>query len=263
MGAFITKGESSSFLGKGDIVVPLIGVSGSHFHVGQDDFRSVARAYVNDNYLRSVENQGGLPIILPFTKNKEHIKSLVSRIDGLVLTGGQDVYPLHYGEEPLQGLGQVWPERDQFDFALLEAAIERGIPVFAICRGHQVVNVYRGGTLYQDLKYDENCTIKHWQNQSPGMPYHTVDFTVDSKIADILGKTAWVTNSHHHQTVKVVGKGLKITGRSKDGTIEALEATDYPWLVTCQFHPEMMTKESQEAQALFKAFVDACEEYMI
>lgn len=238
-------------------MIPLIGVSGSHMHVRTGDFSRVPRSYVNEDYLRSVREQGGLPIIIPFTDNKEHIKELVSRLDGLVLSGGHDVYPLHYKEEPLQGLSDVWPERDLFDFALLDAAIEKGIPVLAICRGHQIVNVYRGGSLYQDLKYDEACTIKHCQDQTPGLPFHTVDFTVDSKIADSIKKTTWVTNSHHHQTVKEVGKGLKVIGRSKDGTVEAMEATDYPWLVTCQFHPEMMTEHSQEAQHLFRAFVEA------
>lgn len=237
--------------------IPLIGVSGSHMYVGKDDFSRIARSYVNEDYLHSVRDQGALPIIVPFTKNKEHIKELVSRLDGLVLSGGHDVYPLNYGEEPLQGLSDVWPERDEFDFAVLAAAIEKGIPVLAICRGHQVVNVFRGGSLYQDLTYDENCKLKHWQNQTPGLPFHTVEFTVDSKIAESIEKTVWVTNSHHHQTVKEVGKGLKVVGRTKDGTVEALEATDYPWLVTCQFHPEMMVDESEEARKLFKAFVDA------
>lgn len=235
--------------------IPFIGVSGSHMYVGHDDFARVPRSYVNEDYLRSVRDEGALPIIVPFTENKEHIRELVSRLDGLILSGGHDVYPLNYGEEPLQALSHVWPERDEFDFALLEAAIEKGIPVLAICRGHQVVNVFRGGTLYQDLKYDENCKIKHWQDQTPGLPFHTVDFTVDSKIAESIGKTSWVTNSHHHQTVKDVGRGLKAVGWAKDGTIEALEATDYPWLVTCQFPPEMM--HCEEAHNLFKAFVEA------
>ena len=93
---------------------------------------------------------------------------------------------LNYGEEPLQGLGDVFPERDQFDFALLKAAEEKQIPIFCICRGIQILNVYRGGSLYQDLKYDENCTIKHSQNQTPSLGTHTVDIEFESKLASAI-----------------------------------------------------------------------------
>ena len=132
-------------------------------------------------------------------------------------------YPLNYGEEPLRGIGDVFPERDQFDFALLAAAEARNIPVFAICRGCQIVNVYRGDSLYQDLSYDKNCTIKHSQNQTPALPTHTVEIEPDSKLAKIIGTTTWITNSHHHQTCRNIGESLVVTSHAKDGTVEALE----------------------------------------
>ena len=180
-----------------------------------------------------------------------------SRLDGLLLTGGHDVYPLHYGEEPLQGIEDVWPERDQFDFALLKAAEEKQIPIFAICRGLQILNVYRGGTLYQDLKYDTSCSLKHSQNQTPALGTHTIAIDSKSKLANAIGHTNWVTNSHHHQSVKDVGDSLHITAHAKDGTVEGLEDDNYPWLVACQFHPEMMTINDQKAKRLFKAFINA------
>ena len=142
----------------------------------------------------------------------------------------------------------------------MKAAEEKQIPIFCICRGIQILNVYRGGSLYQDLKYDENCTIKHSQNQTPSLGTHTVDIEFESKLASAIGRSTWITNSHHHQTVKHVGKGLQVVARAKDGTVEGLEDSSYPWLVACQFHPEMMSENDENAKRLFAAFVTAARE---
>ena len=160
----------------------------------------------------------------------------------------------------MQGIGDVFPERDQFDFALIKAAEERQIPIFCICRGLQILNVYRGGSLFQDLKYDQNCIIKHSQNQTPSLGTHTVEIETNSKLASAIGCNTWVTNSHHHQTVKNVGKGLQVVARAKDGTVEGLEDPSYPWLVACQFHPEMMSTSDENAKRLFTAFIKAVRE---
>lgn len=236
---------------------PFIGVSGSILRDNGGAYVDVLRSYVNDDYTRSVQDAGGIPVIIPFTHDLEVARETVSRLDGLVLSGGHDVYPLHYGEEPLQGLGDVWPERDQFDFTLLKAAEEHHIPILAICRGLQILNVYRGGTLYQDLTYDESCTLKHAQNQTPALGTHTVDIEFESKLANAIGQVSWITNSHHHQTVKKVGSNLHVVARAKDGTVEALEDSTYPWLVACQFHPEMMSHTDEHAKRLFSAFIAA------
>ena len=238
---------------------PCIGVSGSILRDNSGPYVDLLRSYVNDDYTHSIEEAGGIPVIIPFTKNLELARETVARLDGLLLSGGHDVYPLHYGEEPLQGLGEVWPERDQFDFALIKAAEEKQIPIFGICRGLQILNVYRGGSLYQDLKYDQNCTIKHSQNQTPSLGTHTVDIEFESKLASAIGRSTWITNSHHHQTVKHVGKGLQVVARAKDGTVEGLEDSSYPWLVACQFHPEMMFETDENAKCLFAAFVAAAQ----
>lgn len=238
---------------------PCIGVSGSILRDNSGPYVDLLRSYVNDDYTHSIEEAGGIPVIIPFTKNLELARETVARLDGLLLSGGHDVYPLHYGEEPLQGLGEVWPERDQFDFTLIKAAEEKQIPIFGICRGLQILNVYRGGSLYQDLKYDQNCTIKHSQNQTPSLGTHTVDIEFESKLASAIGRSTWITNSHHHQTVKHIGKGLQVVARAKDGTVEGLEDSSYPWLVACQFHPEMMSETDENAKCLFAAFVAAAQ----
>ena len=241
---------------------PCIGVSGSILRDNGGPYVDLLRSYVNEDYTRSIEEAGGIPVIIPFTKNLELAHETVSRLDGLLLSGGHDVYPLHYGEEPLQGLGDVWPERDQFDFALIKAAEEKQIPIFGICRGLQILNVYRGGSLYQDLKYDQNCTIKHSQNQTPALGTHTVDIEFESKLASAIGRSTWITNSHHHQTIKNLGEGLQVVARAKDGTVEGIEDASYPWMVATQFHPEMMTPKDQNATRLFDAFIAAAQKNM-
>ena len=235
----------------------LIGVSGSHLVDSSGVFAGYHRSYVNDDYIRSIIEAGGVPVIIPFSTNDEAVRETMEHIDGLLLSGGHDLYPLNYGEEPKQGIGPVWPERDHFDFLLLEAAEKRGIPVMAICRGHQIVNVYRGGSLYQDLKYDNNCCIKHSQNQDPATATHTLSIDPASRFAKIIGTDTWVTNSHHHQTINRVGNGLKISARAKDGTIEGLESTDGTYLQSYQFHPEMMSINNAKAKLLFEDFVQA------
>lgn len=235
--------------------MPLIGVSGSLTWETSGTFAKYPKAYVNHDYILSVTRAGGVPVILPFNDNDEAVKEMVSHVDGLLLSGGHDVWPKNYGEEPMQGLGDVWPERDHFDFLLLKEAKKRGIPIFAVCRGHQIVNVAYGGSLYQDLKYDEKCYIKHFQNQRPDLATHSVDITEDTIFAKTVKMDEMMVNTFHHQHVKTVGDGLKVTSVAKDGVIESLEAEDYPWLATFQFHPEMMTGTCEEAAKLFEAFI--------
>jgi putative glutamine amidotransferase len=153
-------------------------------------FAGYHRSYVNDDYIRSVIEAGGVPVILPFSSDDQVVKETLSHMDGLLLSGGHDLYPLTYGEEPLQGIGAVWPERDHFDFLLTKEAEKRGLPIMAICRGHQVVNVVHGGSLYQDLRYDKNCYIKHSQNQDPATATHTVDIDKDSVLPKLSARSA-------------------------------------------------------------------------
>lgn len=236
---------------------PLIGVSGSHMVDGRGVFAGYHRSYVNDDYIRSVNEAGGVAILVPFTEDEEASREIMSRVDGLVLSGGHDVYPLLYGEEPCRQIGPVWPARDRFDQLLLAEAEKRGIPVMGICRGCQIINVAHGGTLYQDLSLDKNSYVKHSQNQDPATPTHTVEIQTGSQAARILGRTEWVTNTHHHQTVHQVGEGLKVTGRAKDGTVEIMEGTGDTYLMAYQFHPEMMSINNAQAKALFGDFIAA------
>ena len=224
---------------------------------GQGVFAGYHRSYVNHDYIRSVTEAGGVPVILPFNDDPDAVCQCVARVDALLLSGGHDVYPLNYGEEPRPQIGPVWPERDAFDMLLIREAEQRGIPIMGICRGMQILNVAHGGTLYQDLSLDEHAYIKHSQQQDPATATHTILIEADSRLAHIIGRCQWVTNSHHHQTVHKPGQGLKVTARAKDGTIEALEGSSYPYLMAYQFHPEMMSVQDELAKKLFADFVAA------
>jgi putative glutamine amidotransferase len=193
------------------------------------------------DYFAAVVAAGGLPVGL---SRNAPAGPMVERLDGLVLSGGADVDPRAYGEEAQPGCGPVEADRDAWEFALLAGALERNVPVLAICRGIQLVNVHFGGTLVQDIARDAgDC---HPRFDSPrGAPGHAVRFTDGSLAGELYGATTEV-NSLHHQAVERVGDGLVVTGRSPDGTVEALELPDRP-LLAVQWHPELMRPQPDPA----------------
>jgi putative glutamine amidotransferase len=216
--------------------LPLIGISGTHATGGGTQ--------VNSTYIESVLRAGGVPIVLPINDNPEVLKKMVSSIDALIMTGGEDIDPLKYfNEEPIPGQGEINPERDAFDIALIKLAIERGIPLLGICRGHQLINVACGGTLYQDIpsQLRSSNLVKHRQQAPSWYGTHTVQLNPNSVFAKILGKTTIVTNSFHHQAVKDVAPGFVVTGEAKDGVVETMEMKGNPRVFSVQFHPEVPT----------------------
>jgi putative glutamine amidotransferase len=186
-------------------------------------------------------------------------------IDGLLLSGGSDLDPDYYGEDALPELDVTIPERDAFEMALLEHALERGIPVFGICRGLQVMNVGLGGTLYQDLPTQLGSgSIAHRQQTPKWQWTHEVEAEGGSNVAEIMGARRLRVNSYHHQGVKKVAEGLVVSARASDGVVEAVESTDLSecWLVGVQWHAEAMRNtESAEHRNLFVSHVSAAERH--
>lgn len=225
---------------------PIIGISGSEIIDDGGIFPGYRRSYVNEDYVDSVVKNGGVPLIIPFTEDDEVIKAQLDQVQALILSGGHDVDPHLYGEEPLQKLGKTWPERDHFDMLLLKLAEEKGIPVLGVCRGFQIINVAHGGSLYQDLSYRKELTIKHSQDHTPSLPTHEMKLEADSKLAKILGKTEFMVNSFHHQIVHEVAPDLKAVGHASDGVVEALENTNGN-VIGVQWHPEMLHRNEKVA----------------
>lgn len=233
---------------------PIIGISGSVIIDDGGMFPGYRRSYVNEDYVDSIVQNGGIPYIIPFNEDEEVVKEQLLNVQGLVLSGGHDVDPHNYGEELEQKIGDVWPERDVFDMRLLKLAEENNIPVLGICRGMQIINVAHGGSLYQDLSYRKEKTLKHSQNQTPTLVTHTVKADPSSKLVDILGKDEFLTNSFHHQIVKKVAPDFTVTAKCVDGVVEAIENKDAS-VIGVQWHPEMLHRVVPFQNNLFKYII--------
>jgi putative glutamine amidotransferase len=186
------------------------------------------------------------------------IREYIARVDGLLFTGGVDVAPWRFGEEPIRQLGRIGFERDECEMRLLEAALERGMPVFGICRGHQLVNIALGGSVFQDIHAQRPGSGGHYPEDFPvDELYHHIDVTSPhSVIAAALGAGKSLVNSFHHQAIDRLAPGLAVTAVSEDGIIEACERAG-SYLVTVQFHPESLTLRYPRFLALFGSFVAA------
>lgn len=189
-------------------------------------------------YISALDMVDVTPVLITPLHAASSVNALLDACSGLVLTGGGDVHPARYGEAPIPELGYVSEEQDALEWALLDRSLERGIPILGICRGVQVLNVYFGGTLYQDLPVQLGSAVRHDQTQPWGSPSHEITVQPGSKLHAIVGRERYAVSSHHHQAVKDVAPGLDVTARTDDGVIEALEAASYPWLVGVEWHPE-------------------------
>lgn len=236
---------------------PIIGISTSIIIDGGGMFPGYHRSYVNRDYVRSVLAAGGVPVMLPMTDDKEAVETALSLCDGLILSGGQDVYPLNYGEEPHRAIGEVLPERDDFDYGLYRLAKERKMPVLGICRGAQIIATAEGGSLYQDLSMIKDA-LKHSQGHSPSMPSHHITVSGGTKLHGILGADRATVNSFHHQVIRDPGKDMIISAKADDGVIEAIEHKDADFIMAVQWHPEMMHATSDQMLGIFRALVQHC-----
>lgn len=190
-------------------------------------------------YVEVLERHGMASVLLTPSHSASSIPALLDRCQGLVLSGGEDVDPSFYGEAPKPGLGVTNPARDEAELRVLGHALERELPILAICRGCQLANVHFGGSLYQDLTLQRPGALDHRQEEPWGRRSHLVRIEPDSKLARITGAEELLINSFHHQGVKRVGAGLRVVAEAEDGTVEAIEWPGSPaWFLGLQWHPE-------------------------
>lgn len=228
------------------------------------DSRGFERAGLNLSYLRAIEAAGALPLVITPGMRREGIEAALGRCAGLVLTGGGDVAPARYGQEPHATIMGVSEGRDAMELAAIEAADAGGLPILAICRGMQVLNVARGGSLVQDIPSMVKGALAHAVQEPRHGPAHAVELAGGSRMTRIAGAGRIDVNSRHHQALDRLGAGLTVSGRAPDGIIEAVEAPGERFVVGVQWHPEDMAGHDGigvSAERLFAAFVAAAAEF--
>ncbi len=211
-------------------------------------------------YFKALERTGAHPEELELVTAADGTCLRAEEMDGILFAGGEDVDPEFYGEPKRYDNVHVNRARDRFELGLLDQALRRRLPILGICRGAQMINVKFGGTLYQDLKSDRHTEIEHRQTGDRSATTHQVTVTEpESRLSASIQGSCRV-NSLHHQAIRRLGRGLKVTAHSEDGLVEAVEAADdYPFLLAIQWHPEELLEHPEQRQ-IFKDFIAACRE---
>lgn len=224
---------------------------------------------LSDAYVRALVDAGGVPLVAACQPDHRYVAAALARCDGVLLTGGEDIQPELHSPVVSPALRAtvklVEPARDVFELLLIRELFRQRKPVFAICRGHQMLNVALGGTLFVDLPTQLPGELGHRRLDRKCEPVHAIAITPGSRLAGLLRATRIGVNSTHHQAVDRVADLLVATGRSADGVVEAMELSQIhagalPWLLSVQFHPERLVAAHPRFRALFRGFVRACAE---
>lgn len=213
-------------------------------------------------YMEGIAQTGGLPVMLPVTGDKETIRQIADSFDGFLFTGGHDVYPALYGEEPIPECGECSEERDWMEFLLLQEILKRDKPLLGICRGIQFLNAALGGTLYQDLPCQRPSEVEHHMSPPYDVPIHQVVIELGSPLYELLGMETLDVNSYHHQAVKELSPQLRVMARATDGLVEAVYIPEKRFVWAVQWHPEFSLHTEDSSRRIFEAFVRAADEDM-
>ncbi len=234
---------------------PLIGIP---CHSNRRRPKYLSRFCVRQTYCRVLRAVGGAPILIPLLEDDETLLDVCERLDGLLLAGGGDIKPQRFGQTRLAKLKSVDPPRDRVELLLVRRAVDDGLPVLAICRGLQVLNVALGGTLYQDISMQVPNALRHDFHPDHPRNYlgHDVLVRPGTRLADVVGVGRLAVNSFHHQSAKDVAPALAVAASAPDGVIEAVECQDRRFIVGVQWHPEDLVEDDPRMKRLFGAFVE-------
>lgn len=245
---------------------PLVGVPTQTLQVIDGIPEGLPVSWVmNHRYFTALATAGAAPVMVPLLEEEAVLRAIYERLDGVFLAGGVDLDPASYGHERHTLCGSTDVNRDRVELLLARWALEEGKPLLGVCRGMQVINVARGGSLYQDCGEQYPGSIKHDYFPNAGFERdylaHPVRVVEGTKLRQALGGAEVPVNSMHHQGVRDVGAGLVASAYSPDGLIEALETPDERWAVGVQWHPEMLIDGDAGTRRLFEAFLDAARRF--
>lgn len=234
---------------------PVIGILS---HIGPHNTSPLGISTLGNTYVVSITKADGVPVILPVKIDEADMEPYLNMCDGFLFSGGIDISPSYYNEEPHLKLGQTSLDLDKTQITFMQKALKTGKPILGICRGHQVLTVATGGTLYQDLSEHEGTYVKHFQETHNGDYSHKVTLEPDSLISGLFDKTIY-TNSFHHQSAKDLGEGVRAIAYSQDHIIEAIQVENHKFALGIQWHPEAMFAHGDESmRPIFDAFISAC-----
>lgn len=234
---------------------PVIGLTSTRFFKNSPLLTGKAVTFLNEDYTKSIELSGGIPVIIPPTDSVEVLKRYLEICDGFVIAGGKDVHPLVYGTQPNSKCMDFDKGVDEGHVKLINLAVEADKPVLGICRGAQLLNVACGGTLYQDIDAEAPFETQGHRFTFLGSDeIHDIKIEDDTILNGLYGSGIRV-NSIHHQSIKDLGKGLVVSAVSNDGIIEGVEMPDKKFVLGVQWHPEMMFEVSDDMKRLFSSFV--------
>lgn len=214
---------------------------------------------VQNPYIHAIEMSGGIPVLFPYVEEDETVERLVDICDGFFFTGGVDIDPERYGEEPSENLGALQESRDDFEFRVFQEVIKTSKPILAICRGAQLINVALGGTLYQDIPSEVDTKIAHKQSEHKFSPSHDVKIIVDTPLYGMMQTEQIKANSFHHQAIKRLGKGPEIMAVAEDGIVEAVYLPKSQYVRAYQWHPERLFETDMHNRMIFEDFIRACQ----
>ena len=216
--------------------------------------------FIPQAYISAIEDNGGIPVVIPMTENENFYPHYGKICTGFLFCGGDDVTPLLFGEELKTDKGKTNACTDLFHLSFMKYALSTKLPVLAICRGMQILNIALGGTVFQDISLRLTPSLNHMQlSDSREDISHKITLSSNSILCNIFRNLEYV-NSFHHQCIHVLGANLKVTAVASDGVIEAIESTDLPFVIGVQWHPECMYHSSPSMKELFLAFLDSAKE---
>ena len=218
--------------------------------------------YTFGEYIQAIQQSGGAPVIIPVVQNNDTLRTIIDRLNGLILSGGPDVNPKFYGEHPLASLEDTDEGLDLMELKIAKMAFKKDVPILAICRGIQVLNVSQGGTLYQDITHEVPESINHIQKADKSVNTHSIQIHKKTILFNIFKREEIWINGKHHQAIKGLGQGLIASAHAPDTIIEAVEHPNKRFVLGVQWHPEGTWETDLYSKRLFRAFIQAANSHL-